>query len=87
MLVGRAGGRVIIAYNDIDDAIHQKSCIACMRYGSRIPCRLYSICRAENEQGEPPAMFVEAMRQIIDKRCTEIKKEDKDELKRHSVKW
>lgn len=82
MLIGRSGGKVIIAYDDISDAIKQQSCMACMRYGARIPCRLYGICRAEKEQDEPPGMFVEAMWQIIEKRCTFIEKESKDGLKR-----
>jgi hypothetical protein len=84
VLIGRAGGKVIVAYDNIDDAINQQSCLACMRYGAKIPCRLYAICRAGKRQDEPPSMFVEAMGQIIEKRCTTIRKEDWDGLKRIS---
>lgn len=82
MLIGRADGRLVVAYNSIDDAIDKMSCMACMRYGARIPCRLYDVCRAGNKPNEDPAMFVLAMDQTIEKRCTTITKEDKNGFKR-----
>lgn len=70
MFIRRIGSRVIVAYDSIEDAIAQKSCMACERYKDDVPCRFYAMCRASITGDEEPLMFSIAGEETILNRCT-----------------
>ena len=80
MLIGRISGKPIIAYESMDDAIVKKSCLACIRYNSRLPCPMYRVCRAEKKSDEQPVMFYEAGKEVIWDRMTPTTRSDIDGL-------
>lgn len=82
MLIGRIQGRPVVLYESVQESIDLRSCIACIKYLDDRPCRVYSDCRAEKEEGEEPLLFARAMNRDIARRFYIIEKEEKDGLKR-----
>lgn len=74
MFAGRDGRKIIIAYESTEEAIGERSCKACMAYNDIIPCRFYENCRAEKSKYDKPVMFVQADRQVIERRKTGVSK-------------
>lgn len=52
-----SSGKVLVYYEDIGEAIEQRSCIACRNYDVRLPCPFYKSCRAEKKPSDRPLFF------------------------------
>jgi hypothetical protein len=73
MLIGRLqDGRPIVAYENADEIIDARSCMACIFYNDVLPCRFYGDCRVGRQEGEEPRMFRFAGRQHMEKYMTEV---------------
>jgi len=58
MLIGRLpSGKIVVAYESVEEIITERSCYACTSYHEFIPCSFYANCRAEKKPGKAPVLF------------------------------
>ena len=67
MFVGRLGNRLIVAYENVEEAISKRACMACDNHGLAFICPFYAACRAELLSYEKPNVFKLRSRTEIEK--------------------
>ena len=72
MRLGFLGGKPILAYNSVSEALTAQSCLTCGRYREDIPCKYYADCRAGKRTTQPPLFYTQASDELIDSRLTTI---------------
>lgn len=81
MLIGEISGRLVVAYDSVQQAKDEKSCITCIRYRDDVPCRMYAHCRASKGADEEPIMFRLASNSMIENRLTPVRRIELDGFK------
>lgn len=74
MRLGRykGGGRPVVAYDNIEEAIDMGSCLTCSRFPDRDICNRYRVCRAGKKNSAMPLFYIMARREVIESRMTTV---------------